>query len=421
MNKKLSDYCINITDGEHGSVEDAPNGEYYLLSNKNIINGEVIITPSDRKISEDSYKKIHKRTKLEELDVLISTVGTLGKLAIVTEKPNYEFQRSVGIIKCDKNKLLPQYLYYYLSLNSLQNRLINNSKGAVQKCIFINDLKELLVGIPSVSLQKLQINLLSYIDKKIKLNNKINMELENIAKTLYDYWFVQFDFPDENKRPYKSSGGSMIYNEILKREIPVNWKVENISKYCNIIDCLHSKKPDYCYEANNLYLLQLENLTNAGYIDITNRYYISKDDYKYWIQKIEIQENDFIFTNAGRTGAFGKIPKDVRCALGRNLTAIRPISISPYYLRMYFGSNDMRQQVLSNLDCGAFFKSFNVKSIKLIALLIPQENILNNFILKISPIIKQIESNNIEIQFLKEIRDFLLPMLMNGQISIVAE
>lgn len=210
----------------------------------------------------------------------------------------------------------------------------------------------------------------------------------------------------------------MVYNEILKREIPANWKVENISKYCNIIDCLHSKKPDYCYEANNLYLLQLENLTNAGYIDITNRYHISKDDYKYWIQKIEIQENDFVFTNAGRTGAFGKIPKDVRCALGRNLTAIRPISISPYYLRMYFGSNDMRQQVLSNLDCGAFFKSFNVKSIKLIALLIPQENILNNFILKISPIIKQIETNNIETQFLTELRDFLLPMLMNGQATI---
>ena len=112
--------------------------------------------------------------------------------------------------------------------------MINNSKGAVQKCIFINDLKELLVDIPSVSLQKLQINLLSYIDKKIKLNNKINLELEKIAKTLYDYWFVQFDFPDENKRPYKSSGGAMVYNEILKREIPIGWEVIALSDIANI-------------------------------------------------------------------------------------------------------------------------------------------------------------------------------------------
>ena len=288
----------------------------------------------------------------------------------------------------------------------------------MRKNLNTNDIKNYLINLPNKITQQNIVNFLCSIDEKIELNNKINLKLEKIAKTLYEYWFVQFDFPDENERPYKSSGGKIVYDEILKRDIPVGWEVENISKYCNIIDCLHSKKPDFCYEANNLYLLQLENLTNDGYIDITNKYYISKDDYKSWTQKIEIQENDFVFTNAGRTGAFGKIPKYIKCALGRNLTAIRPISISPYYLRMYFGSNDMRQQVLSNLDCGAFFKSFNVKSIKLIALLIPQENILNNFILKISPIIKQIETNNIETQFLTEVRDFLLPMLMNGQVTI---
>ncbi len=212
MSKKLSEYCINITDGEHGSVIDEPNGNYYLLSNKNIVNGEIVITPSDRKISENSYKKINKRTKLEELDVLISTVGTLGKLAIINNKPNYEFQRSVGIIKCDRKKLLPQYLYYYLSLNALQNRLVNNSKGAVQKCIFINDLKELIVNIPSIDLQKFQISILSCIDKKIKLNNKINEEFEKLAKTLYDYWFVQFDFPDENNRPLISRIFALVVN-----------------------------------------------------------------------------------------------------------------------------------------------------------------------------------------------------------------
>ena len=315
----------------------------------------------------------------------------------------------------EKKNFSLKYIYYLLNILNISNWIT----GSAQPKLNQENLGQINFDILENYDEQCKVaNLLSTIDEKIDTNNKINEELEKLAKTLYDYWFVQFDFPDENKRPYKSSGGAMVYNEILKREIPANWKVENISKYCNIIDCLHSKKPDYCYEANNLYLLQLENLTNAGYIDITNRYYISKDDYKYWIQKIEIQENDFIFANAGRTGAFGKIPKDVRCALGRNLTAIRPISISPYYLRMYFGSNDMRQQVLSNLDCGAFFKSFNVKSIKLIALLIPQENILNNFILKISPIIKQIETNNIETQFLTEVRDFLLPMLMNGQATI---
>ena len=117
---------------------------------------------------------------------------------------NYDFQRSVGILKCNTHTLLPKFLYYYLNSPYIQNKLIKTSKGAIQKCLFINDLKNLEVSIPPIPLQKKISNTLALIDNKIKLNNKINAELENMAKTLYDYWFVQFDFPDENKRPYKS-------------------------------------------------------------------------------------------------------------------------------------------------------------------------------------------------------------------------
>ena len=201
---KLEDYCLNITDGEHGSVVDDNNGEYYLLSNKNMIDGEIVITSNDRKISEENFRKINKRTKLSVSDVLISTVGTIGKIAMVDGNVNYDFQRSVGILKCNTHTLLPKFLYYYLNSPYIQNKLIKTSKGAIQKCLFINDLKNLEVSIPPIPLQKKISNTLALIDNKIKLNNKINAELENMAKTLYDYWFVQFDFPDENKRPYKS-------------------------------------------------------------------------------------------------------------------------------------------------------------------------------------------------------------------------
>ena len=200
---RLKDFCLNITDGEHGSVIDDNNGKYYLLSNKNMINGEVIITPKDRKISEESFRKINKRTKLSQEDVLISTVGTIGKVALIEGDINYDFQRSVGILKCNTNILLPKFLYYYLNSPYIQNKLIKTAKGAIQKCIFINDLKDLDVSIPPLILQKKISSVLAFIDKKIRLNNKINTELEKLAKTLYDYWFVQFDFPDGNKRPYK--------------------------------------------------------------------------------------------------------------------------------------------------------------------------------------------------------------------------
>ena len=201
---KLENYCLNITDGEHGSVTDDNNGKYYLLSNKNMINGEIVITSEDRKISEECFRTINKRTKLSKDDVLISTVGTIGKVAMAEGNVNYDFQRSVGILKCNTDILLPKFLYYYLNSPYIQNKLINTAKGAIQKCIFINDLKNLEVSIPAMSIQKKISTVLAFVDNKIRLNNKINSELENMAKTLYDYWFVQFDFPDENKRPYKS-------------------------------------------------------------------------------------------------------------------------------------------------------------------------------------------------------------------------
>ena len=379
-----------------------------------------IVNYTELPISE--LKGQAKKT-IQKDDILFSEVRPKNKhyaYVDIEDCSDYVVSTKLMVLRKFNDNVNNKYFYYSLindkMLDILQSRAENRICSFPQ--ITFDLLSEYKIRIPEISEQESIAHILEIIDKKIELNNKINSEFERIAKTLYDYWFVQFYFPDKNERPYKSSGGAMVYNEILKRDIPVGWEVKNISKYCNIIDCLHSKKPDFCYEANNLYLLQLENLTNDGYIDITNKYYISKDDYKSWTQKIEIQENDFVFTNAGRTGSFGKIPKYIKCALGRNLTAIRPISISPYYLRMFFGSNDMKQQILSNLDCGAFFKSFNVKSIKLIDLLIPQENILNNFISKISPIIRQIETNNIEIQFLTETREFLLPMLMNGQVSI---
>ena len=421
LNKYKLDTLYEISSGISTKPEQYGNGTPFL-SFSTIFNNYFI--PDELKELMNTTEKEQEVYSIKKGDIFLTrTSETLNELAMscvaLKDYPQATFSGFAKRLRpIQKNITYDKFMGFFLRSKYFRKIIDNNAIMTLRASFNEKIFSYLNVELPEYEEQVKIGNLLHFIEEKIKTNNKINIELEKLAKTLYDYWFVQFDFPDENERPYKSSGGAMVYNEILKRDIPVGWEVENISKYCNIIDCLHSKKPDFCYEANNLYLLQLENLTNDGYIDITNKYYISKDDYKSWTQKIEIQENDFVFTNAGRTGAFGKIPKYIKCALGRNLTAIRPISISPYYLRMYFGSNDMRQQVLSNLDCGAFFKSFNVKSIKLIALLIPQENILNNFILKISPIIKQIETNNIETQFLTEVRDFLLPMLMNGQVTI---
>ena len=112
---KLWEICENITDGEHGTVVDSPDGEYFLLSNKNIVDGKIVInTTTDRRIDKQTFEKINKRTKLEKNDVLISTVGTLGKLCIIEDNLNYTVQRSVGIIKPNQEKLKSIFLKYLL-------------------------------------------------------------------------------------------------------------------------------------------------------------------------------------------------------------------------------------------------------------------------------------------------------------------
>src|SRR5690606_7805754 len=108
-------------------------------------------------------------------------------------------------------------------------------KGAVQKCLFISDLRDIDIDVPEeFSYQEKLSKVLSDLDAKIELNNKMNIELEAMAKLIYDYWFVQFDFPDENGRPYKSSGGKMVYNEDLKREIPEGWEQGELKDIANI-------------------------------------------------------------------------------------------------------------------------------------------------------------------------------------------
>ncbi|MDU6543067.1 N-6 DNA methylase [Clostridium sp.] len=232
-------------------------------------------------------------------------------------------------------------------------------------------------------------------------------ELEDVLNTIFNYWFVQFDFPYNNK-PYKSSGGKMVYNDILDMNIPEGWEVKNIlDGICDVIDCLHIKKPEEHFEDERFYLLQLDNLTPEGRIDITNKYYISKEDYDVWSSKIEICEGDFIITNAGRAGAIGMVPKGIKCAIGRNMTAIRAKGISPYYMRQFLFSPYMQKFVAANLDEGSFFKSFNVKSIKKIYVLVPDDEIMKKYLNMIGPLAEKFLNGISPLDEIKEIKKII--------------
>lgn len=382
--------------------------------------GRIINISKDMLYAKESYIKQIKNYIVNENDVILAIVGnTLGMVSIIgnTLDTAQLTENCCKFVDIQEDKINRLFLYYALISPLNQNVIKKFRVGSSQPKLPLYNVGELLVPKFTLAIQSKISNLLSNIDSKIELNNKINNELESMAKTIYDYWFLQFEFPNEEGKPYKSSGGKMVWNEELKREIPEGWKVNNILNVCDVVDCLHSKKPTYCKEYEDYYLLTLENLTEKGYIDLSKKYYISKTDYEIWTSRILVKENDFVVTNAGRAGDIGKIPYGVKCAIGRNLTAIRPKNINPYYLRQFFKSNYLKEQVLSNLDCGSFFMSFNVKSIKSLNVLIPNEDIMKKSIDILKPIILKIENNIVENQELTSLRDFLLPLLMNGQVG----
>lgn len=236
---------------------------------------------------------------------------------------------------------------------------------------------------------------LSETEYHSKISQEINglrlffsKELDELLQTIFNKWFVQFDFP-VNGKPYRKSGGELVYDELLETEIPKGWKVKKIQLVCKIVDCLHSKKPSYYFENEDYYLLQLDNISLEGRIDISEKYYISKTDYDIWSERIEVHSGDFVVTNAGRAGAISMVPEGVKCAIGRNMTAIRATEISPYYMRQFLFSPYMERFLAANLDEGAFFKSFNVKAIKKINVLIPPKNILDEYLSFAKPLIEK--------------------------------
>ena len=148
--KQLGEIALHITDGVHNTVTDSQQGEYYLLSCKNIKRGQLFIGSNERRIDQETFARLRKRTRLSQGDILVTSVGTVGEMYLVNEIPsNYEFQRSVAIIK--PNQSIVSSYFLYSALLYLQNEIKHLAHGAVQQCIFISDLKEYSLIVPNRS------------------------------------------------------------------------------------------------------------------------------------------------------------------------------------------------------------------------------------------------------------------------------
>ena len=244
----------------------------------------------------------------------------------------------------------------------------------------------------------------------------MNAELEAMAKQLYDYWFVQFDFPDENGKPYKSSGGKIVYNEKLKREIPEGWEVKLLLDVLNLLrDGTHNPPK----RINTGIPLLTGTMFGDYFINHSLATYISEEDYKTIHGKYAPKCGDIILTKIGTIGNVNYIrTRDVPLAIHCNSALLRfPIEWGKSY-PFFFCKSDLFKFRLKALKGQSVQEFVSLEKIGSLINEIPDKNIITLFNKRVDPIFDKINNLSEEIEFFTHLRDSLLPMLMNGQVTI---
>jgi type I restriction enzyme S subunit len=275
----------------------------------------------------------------------------------------------------------------------------------------IDTIKEIPLFLPDLPTQTAIAKILSSLDEKIELNNKINQELEAAAKELYDYWFVQFDFPNKNGKPYKSSGGRMIWNEKLKKEIPEDWSADNICRVATIGSGGTPSKREPKYWNGNIPFFGPTDYNNSVF-QFDTQEYITEHGLANCSSAL-YKNGDIIITARGSIGK--KIIVGTDMAMNQSCYALVPKSDCSEYL---FFLTEYLIEALKLKGGGSVFKSIITSDIENTLMCIANDDVISKFSTVAKPIFAKIANNTQESVELAQLRDFLLPLLMNGQVKV---
>lgn len=312
-----------------------------------------------------------------------------------------------------KKNSLNLYNYYLLLSLNLNARQVGSSQPLLTQGI----LNDLTVKIEfDINKQKKITDVLLAIDKKIELNNRINAELEAMAKTLYDYWFVQFDFPDANGKPYKSSGGKMVYNPTLKRAIPEGWEVKKLADVTSLIR--RGISPKYTDEGGISVLNQKCVRDQRISFDDSRRHQIELDDEDGRLLKpFDVLVNSTGVGTLGRVAYVKRLPEK-KTTVDSHVSIVRakPELLSPQYLAWKLMRHQPVIESAANGSTGQveLSKSF----LEDIDVIIPSDSIVKSFEEFVTPLVPELAARETESEQLVQLRDWLLPMLMNGQVTV---
>lgn len=403
MSKKALSSLVEIVSGgtPKTSREEYWGGDIGWLSVTDFNNDLRFVYDSEKKITEKGLNE--SNTKLLQYgDIIISARGTVGALAQIG-KP-MAFNQSCFGLRGKKGISDNNYLYY--SLKNYVRNIKRKSQGSVFDTINLSTFDFLEIDTPdSLNEQKRIADVLSVLDVKIELNNRINTELEAMAKTLYDYWFVQFDFPDTNGKPYKTSGGKMFFNATLKREIPEGWSDKQLSDIANIT--MGQSPSGNSYNNKGIGTIFFQGSTDFGWLFPSIRQYTTEPSRM-------AKQGDILLSVRAPVGDINIANTD--CCIGRGLAALNSKNGFDgflFYTMKYF------KQIFDRRNSeGTTFGSITKNDLYSLKLAYPTEDLLKEYNNIVSKYNAMIFKRSLENQQLIQLRDWLLPMLMNGQVTV---
>lgn len=339
--------------------------------------------------------------------------GLLGETATIPEDDLFIQSGDIGLIIPNPDEVDNRFVYYLVSSAIVRKQLGAAAQQTKIRHTSPEKIKDCIAFLPKMDQQKRISMLMDNINEKIALNNKIISELESMAKTLYDYWFLQFDFPDENGKPYKSSGGKMVYNEELKREIPEEWEVVEIDSLIDVKDGTHDS-PKYVKKGK--YLITSKHLLSTG-LDYVNANKISEDDFNSINKRSKVDNGDILFSMIGALGIVYRVNEEVIDFAIKNV-ALYKASQLPFiqeYLEQTLTSVLMDVYV-TRCNAGSIQKFISLGQLRKMPIVYNKE-ILELYSKKVKTFFLEMDILKNENRDLASLRDFLLPMLMNGQVT----
>ena len=415
MSKLISSTLEQICLHEKRAIISGPFGsnissKFFVESGIPVIRGNNLSLDYD-KFFDDHFVFVTPQ-KADELkcyayrnDLIFTAAGTIGQVGVIPENSRYtKYVISNKQIRAriDTKKIDLLYAYYWFSSPGIRAFLIRNNKGSTVPLLTLSEIKDLPIIYPeSIDEQKTIISVIDNISKKIEINKKINDYLEEMANTIYDYWFVQFDFPDENGRPYKSSGGEMTFCKELNQNIPQNWGYTSVG---NITVCFDSDRIPLSNHQRQEMKGTIPYYGATGIMDYVNCAIFSGDF-------VLLAEDGSVMDDNGNP-ILQRISGDVW--INNHTHVLQPVN--GYSCRLLYLL--LKDIPVSMIKTGSIQMKINQANLNSYNILNIPDGIRSRFINQIEPIDTKIIQIQKENDNLKQIRNWLLPMLMNGQATI---